>query len=105
LWNPGIGDPQCRHLGEVLKHTTEQRRFVPRADSLELSQADAGRDTIWVLWDVHAPKDQVVFGREFNGAENAFLAPTSSTARNERREGEEEMREVIDDFANELLRK
>lgn len=63
---------QCRYPGEVLKYATEQRRFVPRADSLKLSQADVRSDTVWVLWDVHTPRGRVVFEREFKEHRTRF---------------------------------
>ena len=78
---------QCRYPGEVLKYATEQRRFVPRVDSLELSQADVGRDTIWVLWDVHTPGAGSCSDENSKSRERVFGSYFTSSSQRAKRKG------------------
>ena len=76
---------------------------MQRGDALESSEV--GGDTILRLWDVRVLNGQVVFRREHDVREKAFLAPSSPTPRNERAGAQVEKRNVIDDLVDELLGK
>jgi hypothetical protein len=69
----------------------------------ESNVADVGRDTTWVPWNLRPPTDQMVFIRELDGGEKAFLAPPPPASSDEGTGAEAGMGEVVDDFVDELL--
>ena len=72
-------------------------------DELELDSADVGRNTIWALWDVRAPRNQFPLGRESDDGKKVFLAPSPPAPSDKRAGAEAGMWEVVDDFVDELL--